>query len=445
MRLRKFELLDKKEKQLTAKQGNLSSRRHLQDGHRVVVTGMSAITALGHSVDETWENLVAGRSGIDKITIMDATPYACQIGGEVKNFNPEDYIPRKQARHMASTTKFALIAAEQAVEHSGLDLDSVNRDDVGVIIGTAGGSTVEETELATKTLLDEVKGKLSPFQILRFWPNMPSFFIAEHFKFKGYNSTVCTACAAGTQAIGDAFNTIRRGAAEIMITGGAESLVSETVFSGFTAMRALPSTYNDDPQKAMKPFDANREGFVPGQGTGMLVLESLEHAKKRGAEIYAEIIGAGASNDAYHLIAPDPEGKGAALALKRAVEDARVNLDEVDYINAHGTSTPLGDKAETAAIKRVFGEVAYDIPVNSTKSMVGHMMGATGGLEAIVCIQSINNNLLHPTINYETPDPECDLDYVPNEARETEVRVAVSNSFGLGGQNACLTIGAFED
>lgn len=429
---------------MTSQKAKISSSSRFQEGQRVVVTGMSAITSLGHSVDETWEKLIAGHSGIDKITIMDPSPYDCQIGGEVKNFNPEDYIPRRQARHMAFTTKFALIAAEQAIDHSGLELDSVNRDDVGVIIGTAGGSTVEETELATKALLDDARGKLSPFQILRFWPNMPSFFIAEHFKFKGYNSTVCTACAAATQAIGDAFNTIRRGAAEIVITGGAESLVSETVFSGFTAMRALPSNYNDDPKKAMKPFDANREGFVPGQGAGILVLESLEHAKKRGAEIYAEVLGAGVSSDAYHLIAPDPEGKGAALALKRAVEDARVNLDEVDYINAHGTSTPLGDKAETAAIKRVFGEVAYDVPVNSTKSMVGHMMGATGGLEAIVCIQSINNNILHPTINYETPDPECDLDYVPNQARETEINVAVSNSFGLGGQNACLAVGKFK-
>jgi 3-oxoacyl-[acyl-carrier-protein] synthase II len=229
-----------------------------------------------------------------------------------------------------------------------------------------------------------------------------------------------------------------------MLTGGSESMVSETVFSGFTAMRALPSNYNDNPEKAMRPFDANREGFVPSQGAAMFVLESLEHAKSRGAEIYAEVLGAGVSSDAFHMIAPDPEGKGAALAMRRALDDARVNIDEVDYINAHGTSTPLGDKSETAAIKRVFGEVAYDLAVNSTKSMVGHMMGATGALEAIVCIQSINNNILHPTINYETPDPECDLDYVPNEARETQVDIALSNSFGLGGQNACLVIGAFE-
>ncbi len=429
---------------MTAQHNLKNSRRELQDGRRVVVTGMSAITALGHSVSSTWENLIAGRSGIARITLLDPSSYPCQIAGEVKDFNVDDFIPRKQSRHMAFTSKFAIIAAGQAIEHSALDLDSLDLDSVGVVIGTAGGSVVEETEVATKALLSKEKGRLTPFQVLRFWPNMPSFFIAEKFKLKGYNSTVCTACASATQAIGDALNVIRRGEAEIMLTGGSESMVSETVFSGFTAMRALPSNYNDNPEKAMRPFDANREGFVPSQGAAMFVLESLEHAKSRGAEIYAEVLGAGVSSDAFHMIAPDPEGKGAALAMRRALDDARVNTDEVDYITAHGTSTPLGDKSETAAIKRVFGEVAYELAVNSTKSMVGHMMGATGALEAIVCIQSINNDILHPTINYDTPDPECDLDYVPNEARETQVDIALSNSFGLGGQNACLVIGAFE-
>ena len=311
-----------------------------QDGRRVVVTGMSAITSLGHSVSSTWENLIAGRSGIARITVMDASSYPCQIGGEVKDLNIDDFIPRKKSRHMAFTSKFAIIAAEQAIEHSALDLDSLDLDNVGVVIGTAGGSAVEETEVATKALLSNEGGRLTPFQILRFWPNMPSFFVAEKYNFKGHNSTVCTACASGTQAIGDALNVIRRGDAEIVVTGGSESLVSETVFSGFSAMRALPSNFNDNPEKAMRPFDANREGFVPGQGAAMFVLESLEHAKSRGAEIYAEILGAGVSNDAFHMIAPDPEGKGAALAMQRALDDAKVNIDEVDYINAHGTSTP---------------------------------------------------------------------------------------------------------
>jgi 3-oxoacyl-[acyl-carrier-protein] synthase II len=406
---------------------------------------MSALTPIGHSVDETWDNLINGRSGARKITLIDASPYACQIGCELKNFNPDDFIPRKKGRHMAGTTKFAVIAAGQAIENSGLDLDTLDRDGIGVVIGTAGGHTVQETEEATSNLQETGKGRMSPFQILRFWPNMPSYFVAETHKLKGYNSTVCTACASATQAIGDAFKLIQRGEADVVVTGGSESMVSETVFSGFTAMRALPVNYNDNPEKAMRPFDANREGFVAAQGAAMLILESKEHAQKRGATIYAEILGAGVSSDAFHMIAPDPDGKGAALAMQRALDDAKVNLDEVDYINAHGTSTPLGDKAETAAIKRVFGEIAYDLAVNSTKSMVGHMMGATGALEAIVCIQSINNNILHPTINYETPDPECDLDYVPNDAREAQVQVAISNSFGLGGQNACLTIGAFQD
>jgi len=418
-------------------------RLERQDQYRVVVTGMSALTAVGHTVASTWENLIEARSGIARITLMDASPYGCQIAGEVKDFNPDEFIPRKKSRHMAFSSKYAIITAGQAIEDSNLDLETLDLDNVGVIIGTAGGSTVEETELAMRALLNKEKGKLSPFQILRFWPNMPSYFIAEQFKFKGYNSTVCTACASATQAIGDGYRLIKSGDAEVVVTGGSESMVSETVLAGFTAMRALPTNYNDDPEKAMRPFDANREGFVPGQGAAMLVLESLEHAKNRGAKIYAEVLGAGASSDAFHMIAPDPDGKGAALAIQRALDAAKVNLDEVDYINAHGTSTPLGDKSETLAIKRVFGEIANDIPISSTKSMIGHMMGATGALEAIVCIQSINTGIIHPTINYETPDPECDLDYVPNVARDAEVSVAMSNSFGLGGQNACLVVGEF--
>lgn len=415
-----------------------------QDDHRVVVTGMSALTAVGHTVASTWDNLIEGRSGVARITVLDASPYGCQIGGEVKDFNPDDFIPRKKSRHMAFTSKYAIITAGQAIEDSNLDLDIIDLDNAGVIIGTAGGGTVEETELATMALLNKDKGKLTPFQILRLWPNMPSYFVAEQFKFKGYNSTVSTSCASATQAIGDAFRVIKRGDADVMITGGSERLVSGLVLSGFNAMRALPTNYNDNPEKAMRPFDANREGFVPGQGAAMLVLESLEHAKNRGAKIYAEVLGAGVSNDAFHMIAPDPTGKGAALAIQRALDEARVNLDEVDYINAHGTSTPLGDISETLAIKNVFGKFAYDIPISSTKSMVGHMMGATGALEAIVCIQSINTGIIHPTINYETPDPECDLDYVPNVARDAEVSVAMSNSFGLGGQNACLVVGKFN-
>jgi len=271
---------------------------------------------------------------------------------------------------------------------------------------------------------------------------MASYFVAEKYQVRGHNGTICTACAAATQAIGDATEVIRRGGAEVMITGGTESMVSQTMLAGFTAMRALPTNYNDDPERAMRPFDANREGFVGSQGSAMFILESLAHAQARGARIYAEVLGSGTSNDGFHMIAPDPEGRGAALAIRRALADAGVEPEDVGYINAHGASTPLGDMAETKAIKTAYGKHAYDIPISSTKSMIGHLMGATGAVEAMACVMTLNEGIVHPTINYETPDPECDLDYVPNEARQAEVKVAASNSFGLGGQNAVLVLGA---
>lgn len=411
---------------------------------RVVVTGMSAITPVGHTVHDTWDALKAGRSGVAPITLLDAVRYPCKIAGEVKDFHPEDFIPRKKLRHMAYSSQMAVIAAGQALEDSGLDLEYIDLDRVGVIIGTAGGSSVEEAEQATRQLISGKSRKLSPFQVLRFWPNLPSFFIAESHNLRGYSSTVCTACAASTQAIGDAAKLIQSGSAEVIVTGGTERLVSETTFAGFTAMRALPTSYNDAPEKAMRPFDANREGFVPSMGCAILILENLDHALARGAHIYAEILGRGVSNDAYHMIVPDPDGGGAALAIRRALEDAHISIDGVDYINAHGTSTPLGDLSETNAIKSIFRERAYKIPISSTKSMIGHMMGAAGSVEAVACIKTIEEGIIHPTINLDTPDPECDLDYVPNQARETTVDVALSNSFGLGGQNACLVIGKYK-
>ena len=411
---------------------------------RVVVTGMSAITPVGHTVQETWDALKAGRSGVAPITLLDPARYPCKIAGEVKDFHPEDFIPRKKLRHMAYSSKMAVVAAGQALEDSGLDLEKIDLDRVGVVIGTAGGSSVEEAEQATRQLISGKSRKLSPFQVLRFWPNLPSFFIAESHNLRGYSSTVCTACAASTQAIGDAAKLIQSGSAEIIVTGGTERLLSETTFAGFTAMRALPTSYNDAPEKAMRPFDANREGFIPSMGCAILVLENLDHALARGAHIYAEILGRGVSNDAYHMIVPDPDGSGAALAIRRALEDAHISIDGVDYINAHGTATPLGDLSETNAIKSIFGERAYKIPISSTKSMIGHMMGAAGSVEAVACIKTIEEGIIHPTINLDTPDPECDLDYVPNQARETTVDVAISNSFGLGGQNACLVIGKYK-
>jgi 3-oxoacyl-[acyl-carrier-protein] synthase II len=411
---------------------------------RVVVTGMGAITPVGNSVDETWEALKAGRSGASRIFSIDASEYPCQIACELKDFNPEDYVPRKKIRNMAMSSIFAVAAATEALEDSALDLEQIDKDEVAVIIGTAGGHSVEEVEIATRHIVSTGAGRLSPFQILKPWPNMPSFFIAEKYKFRGLNSTVATACAAATQAIGDAVKLIRHGEANVAVTGGTERMVAEVALAGFTAMRALPTSFNDEPERAMRPFDADREGFLPAAGSGILVLESLEHALSRGANIYGEVLGTGVSNDAFHMIIPDPDGGGAALAIKRALADAQVSIDDVGYINAHGTSTPVGDLSETKAIKSVFGERAYDIPVNSTKSMVGHMMGATGAIEAMVCLLTIRDGIIHPTLNYETPDPECDLDYVPNVAREADVKFALSNSFGLGGQNACLLLGGYE-
>jgi len=411
---------------------------------RVVITGMGAVTPVGHTVTETWEALKAGRSGIARITLLDASPWPCQIAGELKDFDPLKFIPRKKMRHMAYASQLGVVAATQAVEDSGLDLDQEERDQIGVLVGTAGGSSLEETEKLTLQLVQQGAGRLSPFQAIRLWPNMASYFVAETFKLRGHNGTVCTACAAATQAIGEAAEVIRRGDAEVMVTGGTESMVSEALLAGFSAMRALPTSFNAEPERAMRPFDADREGFVPAQGSAMFVLESLAHAQERGARIYAEVLGFGSSNDTFHIIAPDPEGTGAALAVQRALASAGVGIEAVDYINAHGTSTPLGDVAETKVIKRVFGERAYQIPISATKSMIGHMMGATGAVEAMVCVMSIQEGIIHPTINYETPDPECDLDYVPNQARRAEVKVAVSNSFGLGGQNAVLVLGAFK-
>lgn len=411
---------------------------------RVVITGMGAITSVGHTVSETWEALKAGRSGISCLTLLDPTPWTCKIAGEIKDFNPAKFLPRKRIRQMTFAGQLAIIATSQALEDSDLDLEREDRHRIGVILGTAGGSSIEETETATVQLMNQDTKRMSPIQAVKLWPNMPSFYVAQTFQVGGYNGTICTACAAGTQAIGEATEVIRRGGAEVMISGGAESMVSETALAGFTSMRALATSYNDAPERAMRPFDVEHEGFVASQGCAIFILESLTHAQARGANIYAEVLGYGVSNDIYHMIAPEPNGKGAGLAIRWALESAKLELEAVDYINAHGTSTPLGDVSETNAIKSIFGELAYRIPISSTKSMVGHMMGAGGAVEAMVCVMSVQEGVIHPTINLENPDPECDLDYVPNEARQVDVKVAVSNSFGLGGQNAVLVLGSFN-
>ena len=397
-------------------------------------------TPVGNSVAETWASLKAGRSGLRRITAFDPSVYPCQVGGELKGFDPGNLISVKERRHMSQTSQIAVAATAQALDDSCLDLKNEDRDKIGVILGTAGGGCIEETEKATVSLLE--KKRPSPHRVVEVSPHMPVFHIVQKYRLRGYCATICSTCASASQAIGEAASMIRRGDAEILLTGGAESMASETLLAGFASIKALATSYNDKPERAMRPFEANREGFVSALGGSILFLESLSHAQARNAKIYGEILGCGNSNDAYHLIAPDPLGSGQALAIRRALASAGIGLEEVDYINSHGTSTPLGDLAETRAIKSAFGRRAYHIPVNSTKSMVGHMMGATGALEAIVCVLSIQEGIIHPTVNYDTPDPECDLDYVPNEYKRVNIEIALFNSFGVGGQNTVLVMGS---
>lgn len=407
--------------------------------YRVAITGMGAVTPLGNTLGETWTGLVNGRSGAGPITVLDASPYNCKIAAEIKGFNPELYIERKKTRHMPTSSQLAVASALQAHADSQINLEQLDPYRVGLILGTAAGNTVEEAERATISLIVE-KSRISPTHVMKFWPNISAFFVAQSLSIQGFNSTVCTACAAGTQAIAEAARVIQRGDADVMFTGGSDHMVAETVLAGFSAMRALATSYNDSPEKAMRPFEENREGFIVAGGSAMLVLERLDLAMKRGAKIYAEVVGSGITNDAFHMIAPDPQGKGAAKAMRLALADAEVSIDVVDYINAHAASTLLGDLAETLAIKTVFGEQAYRVPISSTKSMVGHLMGAAGALEAVACAMTLTEGVIHPTINYEKPDVDCDLDYVPNEARDRKVNIALSNSIGLGGQNATLLL-----
>lgn len=408
---------------------------------RVVVTGMGAITCLGNSVEEFWTGLKNGQSGIQQISLVSPDGFPCKVSGEIRDFNANNYMDRKEARRMARFSQFAVAAAHQAVKDAGLDFENEDLDRIGVLVGSGSGG-LPETDQQAEIRVKRGVSRMSPYYIPMMLVNMASANISHTFNLTGYTNTCVTACAAGTQSIGEAAEVIRRGAADVIVTGGTEAGICEIGMGGFSTMRAL-STWDGDPAKASRPFDANRDGFAPAEGSSILILESLEHAKARGAHIYAEIAGWGVSSDAYHLVQPHPEGSGAAKAVIRALDNAGVELDEIDYINAHGTSTPINDASETRAIKRVFGERAYDIPISSTKSMVGHSLGASGSLEAIVCINSINDSILHPTINQEELDPECDLDYIPNVAREAEVNITLSNSFGFGGQNACLVIKKF--
>ncbi|MBI4202973.1 MAG: beta-ketoacyl-ACP synthase II [Chloroflexi bacterium] len=409
---------------------------------RVVVTGMGAVTPLGTSVEAFWQGLVAGRSGIGPMTLCDPSAYPCRISGEVSNWDPGQFINIREARRMARFTQLAVAAAQMAVADARINLEGLDRTRAGVILGNGNGGfpTIDET---MRIIIEKGGMRISPFFFPMILPNMAAATVSRVLGAQGVLSTVTTACAASTQSIGDAVEVIRRGAADVVFAGGTEAGISELGLAGFCVMRAL-STQNEDPQAASRPFDARRDGFIPGEGAAILVLESLEHALARDAKVLAEVAGYGVTSDAYHPVQPEENGAGAARAILLALADAGVTPAEVDYINAHGTSTPLNDAAETRAIKLAFGEAAYRIPISSTKSMIGHALGGAGGMEAVACVKTIVDGMMHPTINYQFPDPECDLDYVPNQARKKDVRVALSNSFGFGGQNACLVFRKFE-
>lgn len=409
------------------------------NSRRVVVTGLGAITALGSDLEEIWEKLLQGESGVRRITHFDPEDLPCQIAGEIQEFDPSEYMQEKHARRMARASQIALASAKKALEDSSLDLQSVDRERMGVIYGTAIGGW-DRADEGLQVLRERGLNRVNPFFLPSALPNMPAFHITHEIKAFGPNSTITTACATGTQAVGEAADVIRSGRADVMVTGGSEALIRYFAIAGFSTMRALPTSFNDEPEKASRPFEAAREGFVLSEGAACLVLESMDHARSRGARIYAEVCGYASSNDAFHIAAPDPSAKGAVRTIRWALEDAGVEPAQVSYINAHGTSTPANDAMETLAIKTVFNDHAYNIPISSTKSMLGHAMGASGGIEAIICALTIHHGKVHPTINYEVPDPELDLDYVPNEARALPVEIALSNSFGLGGQNACLVL-----
>jgi len=410
---------------------------------RVVITGLGAITVLGNTIDTFWNNLLQGQSGIRRITQFDASMLPCQIAGEIPDFDPGEYMDRKEARRISRSAQVALAAAQIAVSDAGLPANMPDAERAGVVFGTAIGGLDRFDEAITQMRAHGYE-RTNPFSIPAGIPNLASFMIARQFQCKGPNCTITTACATGTQSVGEAAELIRRGAADIVITGGSEAVIKDFAIIGFIAMRALPVNFNDRPEKASRPFDKDREGFIFSEGAGALVLESLEHALARKATIYAEIAGHASSCDAYHVAAPDPTAAGPSRAMRWALKDADLDPSDVDYINAHGTSTPLNDPNETRAIKNIFGEHAYRLAISSTKSMIGHAMGASGALETIVCALTIKHQIIHPTINYETPDPECDLDYVPNTARPAQVRVTLTNSFGLGGQNACLVLKKYQ-
>lgn len=411
--------------------------------NRVVVTGIGVITPIGIGKDAFWEGLKEGRSGVDRITAFDTTDYPVQIAAQVKNFNAEDYMDRKEARRMDRFIQFAVASAGLSLEDSGLDLKKVDLTRVGVSVGSGIGG-VQTMEEQARVLMEKGPKRVSPFLVPMMITNMASGCVSIAFGAKGPNTTLVTACATSTHSVGDAYRILQRGDADVMFAGGSEAAITPLSVAGFCASRAL-STRNDEPQKASRPFDAQRDGFVMGEGAAVLIMETLEHAYARDARIYAEVCGFGMSGDGYHITAPDPQGDGAARCMANALADAGMEPGDIDYINAHGTSTPMNDKLETMAMKKVFKELSKKIPVSSTKSMIGHLLGAAGGAELVASMLSMQHSIIHPTINYENPDPECDLDYVPGVYRDAEIKACLSNSFGFGGTNASLIIRRVED
>jgi 3-oxoacyl-[acyl-carrier-protein] synthase II len=406
---------------------------------RVVITGLGAITPVGNDVPTLWSSLLAGKSGAAKIAKFDTTGHSVTFGAEVKNFNVDDFVDPKDAKRMDPFVQFAVAAAKQAVKDAGIDFEKVDRWRCGAIVASGIGG-LHELQEQHKKYLEKGPTRTSPFFVPKLMLNAAAGHIAIQFGLGGPNWGIASACASANHAMGTALRSIQHGDADLIVTGGSEAALTYLSSSGFANMGAL-STRNDAPEKASRPFDKNRDGFVLGEGAGILVFEKLEHAKARGARIYAEVLGIGNTDDAYHITAPDPDGTGGARAMDLALKDAGLKPEQISYINAHGTSTPLNDKIETAAIKKTFGDAARKIPVSSTKSMTGHLLGAAAAVEAIACILSIRDGVVHPTINYETPDPECDLDYVPNEKRKIDVRYTMSNSLGFGGHNSAIILG----
>ena len=406
---------------------------------RAVVTGIGVISPIGNSIAEVWENMLAGKSGVGPVTRFDTANYTTKIAGEVKNFDPASYIDKKELRRMDLAEQYALVASELAVRDSGLVLNDLDLNRCGVVIGSGIGG-ISTFEQQHSTLVTSGPGRVSPFFIPMMIIDMCAGLVSMRFGFKGANYATVSACASSAHAIADAFRVVQRGESDVMIAGGAEATITPTSMAGFCQARAM-STRNDEPEKASRPFDKGRDGFVMGEGSAIIIIESHEHAKKRGARIYGEILGAGMTADAYHMTAPHPEGEGAGRAMTQAIRSAGLKAEQINYVNTHGTATDLGDIAETRAIKAVLGERAYKVPCNSTKSMSGHLLGAAGAIELVACLKSIETGWVHPTINLDDPDPDCDLDYVPNVKRKWDVQYAVSNSFGFGGHNVSLVVG----